>query len=150
MTTAQLTDRRAARAQQIVQAGDIHETKPGVFRVRDANGSGTWHYVSKTTCDCEDFQRSGHGLDCKHVLAVKQAANWSTRQAQANELPGDFLDGDFSAFDDVVLTLPTQPAGPVCPACHGATKEDLLWCGKAMWQRFRVCQANREHRAVRI
>lgn len=76
MAAAPLTDRRSIRAASIVQAGDIHESKPGVFRVRDRAGSGTWHYVSKTTCDCEDFRRNG--LDCKHRLAL---ANWSAKPA---------------------------------------------------------------------
>lgn len=148
MSTAPITtDRRAARAAAIVQAGDIHESKPGVWRVRDRAGSGTWHHVTKTTCDCADFQRNGYGSDCKHLLAVKQAANWSTRQAPSAELPGNFLDSDFSAFDDVVLTL---PAGPTCPTCASGTHPETRWAGKHGWLRFAICDRNGEHKGVRL
>lgn len=37
-----------------------------------------------------------------------------------------------------------------CPTCHGPTKEDLCWCGRSGWLKFRVCIGNREHRATRL
>lgn len=43
-----------------------------------------------------------------------------------------------------------QQAQHKCPTCNGATKEELLWAGKHGWLRFRVCTANREHKAIRI
>lgn len=74
MSAAPLADRRTLRAAAIVQAGDVHESKPGVWRVRDQAGSGAWHYVSSSSCDCIDFQRTG--LRCKHLIAL---ANWAAR-----------------------------------------------------------------------
>lgn len=69
-------DRRSIKAQSIVQAGDVHESKPGVWRVRDQNGSKRWHIVTASSCSCEDFSRTG--LRCKHMIAQ---ANWSTKPA---------------------------------------------------------------------
>lgn len=68
MSTAPRIDHRPQRAAGIVQAGDVHESQPGLWRVRDRAGSGIWHHVTATTCDCRDFNRSG--LACKHQLAV--------------------------------------------------------------------------------
>src|SRR4051794_41075286 len=126
--TTPYTDTRTAKAQLIVAAGDIHEPKPGVWRVRDMAGSKRWHYVSATSCSCEDHGRTG--LRCKHMIAL---ANWSAQQAASQPCTGE-----------------TVPLAPTCPTCGAATKEDLLWCGKRAWQRFRVCEANREHKAIRI
>lgn len=114
MTAAPTIDRRTIKAQSIVQSGDIHESKPGVWRVRDVNGSKTWHYVTKTSCDCIDFARNG--LPCKHVRSVQ------IYQAQQQ---------------------------PHCPECGSAVQSEVFWIGGRGYCTFRVCQGNREHRAVR-
>jgi hypothetical protein len=68
MTATPRIDRQT-KAAQIASRGDIHESRPGIFRVRDVvTGSGHWHITTATSCSCTDFSRTG--LACKHQLAV--------------------------------------------------------------------------------
>lgn len=69
MSTAPI-DRRQQRAYSIIERGDIHEVKPGKFRVRDIDGSKTWHETTAKSCSCFDFRRTG--LKCKHQIAVER------------------------------------------------------------------------------
>lgn len=172
---------RSERAIGIVERHELLMKDDGSWQVRDTAGSGRWHTVVDGHCSCPDA--TFRHITCKHTRAVMAEERaladycdqWNARSEQARaavELvqPGNFLDGDFSAFDDVDLTAPAprgavyrgqffseaecdafeaaRKASPRCPDCGSVTTEDQRWCGKRGWRRFRVCTLNAEHRAL--
>lgn len=151
MAEAILQDRRAIRAEGICERQELMLQDDGSWKVRDTHGSGKWYTVINSTCSCPDavYRR----VTCKHVRAVlteerdlaQFCDDWNARVEQtrvaAEELPGDFLDGDFSAFDDDVLT------GPRCPTCGTPLSTRSYYIGGRGYQYVQVCPADMQHAA---
>lgn len=150
-------DRRAVRAQSIVEQGTIEpvDGRTGVYRVWDLNGSGTIYTATPTSCHCADFVKWGRGLPCKHAQAAavmdrelaQFCAAWDAQAEQARaavEMPGNFLDGDFSGFDDDVLTA---TPGPRCPDCGAPLDTRQYYVGGKGYCFFEVCTRDSLHHA---
>lgn len=172
---------RSERAVGIVERHELLMKDDGSWQVRDTAGSGRWYTVVDGHCSCPDA--TFRHVTCKHARAVmgeEQALadycdQWNMRSEQAraavelDDLPGNFLDTDLSAFDDITLTAPRgavyrgqyftaeqcdaaeqarKAAGPRCPDCGAPTEQRQCWCGKAGWRRFSVCSRNAEHKAL--
>lgn len=147
MTAAQATDARSIRAAGIVQSGGCTLLECGAVRVVDTQtGSGTPHYVLNGVCDCTDYRRGNR--NCKHCIA---AAAELARYAGETTRRGVWYKGEYYTAEQCDAFAAARAAQQTaCPTCQGPTKEDLCWCGKSGWLKFRICVGNREHKATRI
>lgn len=168
---------RTERAAGICERAELELQDNGTWRVRDtATGSGRWHTVFAGHCTCADYTM--RGATCKHLRAVaaeeqalaQYCADWNTRAEQARiaAAPGHFLDGDFSAFDDELLTAPARGAGykgeyyteaqlaaaeqaraatPRCPECGSELESRQYYVGGRGYQYVKVCTRDAQHRA---
>lgn len=157
MATAILT--RSDRAAGICERHELMLQEDGSWRVRDTQGSGKWYTVIDGNCSCPDARF--RAVTCKHTRAVlneEQALadycdQWNTRSEQAraavelDELPGDFLDGDFSTFDDDVLTA---TSGPRCPQCGAPLDTRQYYVGGKGYAFFEVCARDAQHRVSAV
>ena len=144
----------------------------GAWRVRDTQtGSGRWHTVFAGHCTCPDYLT--RGATCKHVRAVaaeetalaQYCDDWNARSDQARAVEvsggdqfGDFLSGDFGAFDDASLTADEYkgPYGsdgwpqprPTCPDCGAELVCRSYYVGGRGMLAFLCCTKDVEHRAL--
>lgn len=149
-------DLRSERAAGICDRQELLMRDDGSWQVRDTAGSGKWHIVLDGHCDCADYVY--RRVTCKHIRATREeerslaqfCESWDVRSEQAraavelDDLPGDFLDTDFSAFDDDVLTA----TAPRCPDCGAPLDTRQYYAGGKGYTYVKVCTRDIAHRAL--
>lgn len=147
---------RTAKAAGICERQECELRDDGRWQVRDsATGSGTWHIVTATSCDCMDYRRTG--LQCKHLLAVtaEQARldayveEWNAA-AESMQPKGAWYKGTYYTAEQCAAAERARAANePVCPTCGAATQPEQVYVGGRGYVWFASCRKNHEHRAVR-
>lgn len=155
------TARRISKALTIVALQECEPLEDGRWRVRDtANGSGTWHQTTTSTCSCADF--TFRRVPCKHIGAVQREeaaladycnqwneASDAQRAAVEPATTGAWYKGEYYTTEQLAAAEQARAARPRCRTCGAGVVIEQHYIGGRGYCHFEVCSVDSSHPARR-